>query len=388
MPRKSSYKRRSQHKSRGRFPKSRRRQKRRSSPRSKYRSAALSDQASVLPVGTLCHYTTYDGSEVDAVVEEVHYDDSFSPYYTITIDGKERQTIRNKLFPVDDRAAAVLTELKTTKLRPEDDPNEPPFSDFGYDADIGALLVLQDELEKKRVAEVLRMVADREIIELIQNEPSYIQEFIIRIYNVFMENSNFSRKPKFELGFIQNSVELLTSNAKYNNWKQQLDSMLGNDQTTKNKILQIVFEFRDYLNAQKYKEREVLRMVADREIKELIKKEPSNIQEFIRRIHKVFMENDNFSRKPNFELGFIQNSVELLTSNAELRDWKQQLDSMLKNDQTTKDKIMQIVFEFRGRAEKTAYKQKNARIRAENNERRKRLDDAIAAIGTGSSSGR
>lgn len=51
-----------------------------------------------LAQGATVWYTTADGKRLLAIVVKVHYDDP-PPYYTISIDGNERSTVREKLAP-------------------------------------------------------------------------------------------------------------------------------------------------------------------------------------------------------------------------------------------------------------------------------------------------
>jgi Ca2+-binding EF-hand superfamily protein len=51
-----------------------------------------------LAVGTECYYRMRDGAVVTVQILKVHHEE-LPPYYTITIDGTERQTVREKLRP-------------------------------------------------------------------------------------------------------------------------------------------------------------------------------------------------------------------------------------------------------------------------------------------------
>jgi hypothetical protein len=70
--------------------------------------------AAPLPVGCRCWYVDRDGARRVAVVKAVHYDDP-PPYYTITIDGKERSTVRSKLTPLTPDEEAAVNGPPTSK---------------------------------------------------------------------------------------------------------------------------------------------------------------------------------------------------------------------------------------------------------------------------------
>ena len=59
----------------------------------------------VLPPGSKAWYTMADGQRVLTTILKVHYDDP-PPYYTISIEGRERSTVRSKLEPTAPAAGA------------------------------------------------------------------------------------------------------------------------------------------------------------------------------------------------------------------------------------------------------------------------------------------
>ena len=81
-------------------------------PRTMKRSAAVAlegrqaapEDLPELPKGSQVMYTQIDGTRVLATIVKVHYDD-LPPYYTISINGQERSTVRTKLSAVEATAA-------------------------------------------------------------------------------------------------------------------------------------------------------------------------------------------------------------------------------------------------------------------------------------------
>lgn len=76
------------------------------------------DEPDELAKGSSAYYTDQGGTRKVAKILSVHYDDP-PPYYTISIDGKERSTVRSKLTPIPAAELPPPSDASTAPPMPE-----------------------------------------------------------------------------------------------------------------------------------------------------------------------------------------------------------------------------------------------------------------------------